>query len=62
MKIHRVQGKGILKKYGVTVPHGGLAESRDEAEAVARELLSSGASGVVVKAQIHAGGRARAEA
>ena len=59
MKIHEYQGKGILKKYGVTVPRGGLAESRDEAEAVARELLSSGATGVVVKAQIHAGGRGK---
>jgi succinyl-CoA synthetase beta subunit len=59
MKIHEYQGKGILKKYGVTVPRGGLAESRDEAEAVARELLSSGANGVVVKAQIHAGGRGK---
>src|ERR1700719_3128012 len=59
MKIHEYQGKGILKRYGVTVPRGGMAESRDEAEAVARELLSAGASGVVVKAQIHAGGRGK---
>ena len=59
MKIHEYQGKAILKKYGVTVPRGGMAESRDEAEAVARELLSSGAPGVVVKAQIHAGGRGK---
>jgi len=59
MKIHEYQGKAILKKYGVTVPRGGMAESRDEAEAVARELLSSGALGVVVKAQIHAGGRGK---
>src|SRR6202047_4466661 len=59
MKIHEYQGKGILKKYGVTVPRGGMAESRDEAEAVARELLSSGATGVMVKAQIHAGGRGK---
>src|ERR1700681_646495 len=59
MKIHEYQGKAILKKYGVTVPRGGMAESRDEAEAVARELLSSGATGVVVKAQIHAGGRGK---
>src|ERR1700732_2928011 len=57
MKIHEYQGKAILKKYGVTVPRGGMAESRDEAEAVARELLRSGATGVVVKAQIPAGGR-----
>jgi succinyl-CoA synthetase beta subunit len=59
MKIHEYQAKGILKKYGVTVPRGGLAESRDEAEAVARSLLSAGASGVVAKAQIHAGGRGK---
>src|SRR3977135_477356 len=59
MKIHEYQGKGILKKYGVTVPRGGMAASRAEAEAVARELLSSGATGVVVKAQIHAGGRGK---
>jgi len=59
MKIHEYQGKAILRKYGVTVPRGGMAESRDEAEAVARDLLSSGATGVVVKAQIHAGGRGK---
>src|SRR5277367_2881525 len=59
MKIHEYQGKGILKKYGVTVPRGTMATSREEAEAAARELLSSGATGVVVKAQIHAGGRGK---
>ena len=59
MKIHEYQGKAILKKYGVTVPRGTMATSREEAEAAARELLSSGATGVVVKAQIHAGGRGK---
>jgi len=59
MKIHEYQAKGILKKYGVSVPHGAMADSREEAEAVARELFSSGAPGVVVKAQIHAGGRGK---
>ena len=59
MKIHEYQAKGILKKYGVAVPRGTMALTRDEAEAAARELLSSGASGVVVKAQIHAGGRGK---
>ena len=59
MKIHEYQAKGILKKYGVTVPHGAMADSREEAEAVARDLLNSGSSGVVVKAQIHAGGRGK---
>jgi succinyl-CoA synthetase beta subunit len=59
MKIHEYQAKAILKKYGVSVPRGSMAASQDEAEAVARELLNSGASGVVVKAQIHAGGRGK---
>src|SRR5258708_5697355 len=59
MKIHEYQGKGILKKYGVTVPNGAMATSREDAEAEARLLFSSGATGVVVKAQIHAGGRGK---
>jgi succinyl-CoA synthetase beta subunit len=59
MKIHEYQGKGILKKYGVSVPRGAMAGSREEAEAIAKDLLNSGASGVVVKAQIHAGGRGK---
>src|SRR6202162_2452453 len=59
MKIHEYQAKGILKKYGVTVPQGAMAATREEAEAAAKELLGSGATGVVVKAQIHAGGRGK---
>ncbi len=59
MKIHEYQGKAILKKYGVAVPRGTMAATREEAEAAAKELLGSGATGVVVKAQIHAGGRGK---
>src|SRR5258707_2357080 len=59
MKIHEYQGKGILKKYGVTVPRGTMATSREEADTAAKELFSAGATGVVVKAQIHAGGRGK---
>jgi succinyl-CoA synthetase beta subunit len=59
MKIHEYQAKGILKKYGVAVPRGVMATTREEAEAAAKELLGSGATGVVVKAQIHAGGRGK---
>src|ERR1700758_2234743 len=59
MKIHEYQAKAILKKYGVTVPRGSMAGSREEAESVAKSLFDSGASGVVVKAQIHAGGRGK---
>ena len=59
MKIHEYQAKGILKKFGVPVPRGVMALSREEAEAAAKDLFDSGASGVVIKAQIHAGGRGK---
>jgi succinyl-CoA synthetase beta subunit len=59
MKIHEYQGKEILKKYGVAVPRGVMATTREEAEAGAKDLLGAGATGVVVKAQIHAGGRGK---
>ena len=59
MKIHEYQAKEILAKYGVAVPRGSMVRTREEAEAAAQALFSSGASGVVVKAQIHAGGRGK---
>jgi succinyl-CoA synthetase beta subunit len=59
MKIHEYQAKGILKKYGVAVPRGEVAETAEQAEAAAEHLFGAGASGVVVKAQIHAGGRGK---
>ena len=59
MKIHEYQAKAILKTYGVAVPRGEMATSREQAEAAARNLFAAGASGVVVKAQIHAGGRGK---
>ena len=59
MKIHEYQAKTILAKYGVAVPRGEVALTREEAEEAARKLLHNGASGVVVKAQIHAGGRGK---
>ena len=54
MKIHEYQGKELLKKFGVAVPRGIVARTPDEAERAAKEL---GTDVVVVKAQIHAGGR-----
>ena len=59
MKIHEYQGKEILKKFGVTVPRGTMAKTREEAQAAAKALFDAGATGVVVKAQIHAGGRGK---
>ncbi|HQX55922.1 MAG TPA: ADP-forming succinate--CoA ligase subunit beta [Pyrinomonadaceae bacterium] len=56
MKIHEYQGKAILKQYGVPVPRGIVARTPEEAEAAAKEL---GTDIVVVKAQIHAGGRGK---
>lgn len=57
MNIHEYQGKEILRKYGVTVPNGKVAFSVEEAVEAAKEL---GTDVVVVKAQIHAGGRGKA--
>jgi succinyl-CoA synthetase beta subunit len=56
MKIHEYQGKELLKKFGVAVPRGIVARTPDEAERAAKEL---GSDVVVVKAQIHAGGRGK---
>jgi succinyl-CoA synthetase beta subunit len=56
MKIHEYQGKELLRQYNVPTPRGIVARSAEEAEAAAREL---GTDIVVVKAQIHAGGRGK---
>jgi succinyl-CoA synthetase beta subunit len=56
MKIHEYQAKAILAKHGVPVPRGEVAFSAAEAADIARRL---GGSVVVVKAQIHAGGRGK---
>jgi succinyl-CoA synthetase beta subunit len=56
MKIHEYQGKEIFAKYGVPVPHGRVASTPDEAAVVAAEIGKT----VVVKAQVHAGGRGKA--
>ncbi len=59
MKIHEYQAKGILSKYGVAVPRGEMVSTKDEALDAAKRLVSAGARGIVVKAQIHAGGRGK---
>ncbi len=55
MKIHEFQAKQILAEFGVPVPKGRVAKSPDDAKAIAVELGGK----VVVKAQIHAGGRGK---
>jgi succinyl-CoA synthetase beta subunit len=57
MKIHEYQAKAILSKFGVPVPRGDVAFSAQEAGEIARRR---GGGVVVVKAQIHAGGRGKA--
>jgi len=57
MKIHEYQAKAILARYGVPVPRGEVAFSAQEVNDIARRL---GSPVVVVKAQIHAGGRGKA--
>src|SRR5512144_3024419 len=60
MKIHEYQGKQIFAKYGVPVPKGYPAFTVDEAEAAAKKLIDeTKIPVVVVKAQIHAGGRGK---
>ena len=56
MNIHEYQAKDLLQKFGVATPRGKVAATPDEAEQVAREL---GDVDLVVKAQIHAGGRGK---
>src|SRR5438445_3694282 len=59
MKIDEYQAKDILRGFGGQVPRGKLATRPEEAAAAARELMSGGKAVVVVKAQIHAGGRGK---
>ncbi len=54
MNIHEYQAKKLLATFGVAVPKGGLAQTPDEAERIAKDL---GGPVWVVKSQIHAGGR-----
>src|SRR6185369_11618782 len=56
MKIHEYQGKAILKGFGVPVPNGDVADTPARARAIAQTLGGK----VVVKAQVHAGGRGKA--
>jgi succinyl-CoA synthetase beta subunit len=60
MKIHEYQGKQIFVRHGIPVPKGYPALSVAEAETAAKRLVEeTGSPVVVVKAQIHAGGRGK---
>jgi len=55
MKIHEYQAKNILNQYGVRIPRGEVAETAEKAYEIAKDIGPK----VVVKAQIHAGGRGK---
>src|SRR5881394_2349123 len=82
MNIHEYQAKELLQKFGVATTRGRVASTPDEAEAIAREIVSGESAGpllqpsdaappqsagkkgdgqveIVVKAQVHAGGRGK---
>jgi succinyl-CoA synthetase beta subunit len=59
MNIHEYQAKQLLAKYGVAVPEGDVADTPEAARAVAERLFGAGNTLVVVKSQIHAGGRGK---
>jgi len=56
MNVHEYQAKELLQKFGAATPRGRMAETAAEAEQIAREL---GTDNLVVKAQVHAGGRGK---
>src|ERR1700712_459159 len=60
MNIHEYQGKAILKSFGVRVQEGIVADTVDQAVEAAKKLKEEyNSSWVVIKAQIHAGGRGK---
>jgi succinyl-CoA synthetase beta subunit len=59
MNIHEYQAKQLLARHGVAVPPGEACDTPESARVVAQKLFSQGHSRVVVKSQIHAGGRGK---
>jgi succinyl-CoA synthetase beta subunit len=59
MNIHEFQAKQLLAKYGVAVPAGEVCDTPEAARQLSEKLFREGAGMVVVKSQIHAGGRGK---
>ena len=59
MNVHEYQAKELLAQYGVAIPSGELCTTAEAARQIAERLFSGGAKLVVVKSQIHAGGRGK---
>ena len=60
MKIHEYQARQLLADAGVPVPPGAMVQTVDEAATQAHDILKAGNGQVVIKAQVHAGGRGKA--
>jgi succinyl-CoA synthetase beta subunit len=60
MKVHEYQARDLLAGAGIPVPPGAVVQTVEEAETQAKQLLAGDTSIVVVKAQVHAGGRGKA--
>ena len=60
MKIHEYQAKGILKQYNIPIQDGLIAANREEIESIIKKVQKTfNTNDVIVKAQIHAGGRGK---
>ena len=59
MNIHEYQAKQLLAQYGVAVPPGDVCDTPERARKIAQDLVAKGATLLVVKSQIHAGGRGK---
>ena len=59
MNIHEYQAKELLAQHGVAVPSGHACQTVEEALEVAKRLFDEGHSMIVIKSQIHAGGRGK---
>src|ERR1700691_5619820 len=59
MNIHEYQAKQLLAQYGVAVPSGDVCDTPEAARKIAEKMFAQGEKLVVVKSQIHAGGRGK---
>jgi succinyl-CoA synthetase beta subunit len=60
MNLHEYQARSLLKAAGIPVPEGETAVRAEEVESIARRMAGGGGGAVVIKAQVHAGGRGKA--
>src|SRR5262249_61200380 len=59
VNLHEYQAKELLARHGVAVPKGAVCETADQAKQIAEKLVAEGAERLVLKSQIHAGGRGK---